>query len=365
MSLRHASLLVLPFGMSFSGALVAGSPEEVFRQVASSIVVVEVSGAKGGAISFGSGVTIAPGQIITNCHVIKDGETFTIHQSNQKGNQTHAASLHYQDIDRDLCQLEVTGFNSLPAVMTTGKLITGQRVFAIGAPQGLELTISEGLISSLRDVDGAQYIQTTAAISPGSSGGGLFDENGHLIGITSFYFAEGQNLNFALPVAWIAELPKRAQAKPATDSAMAWLNKAVALEEKQDWPGLLAHSKKWVKAHAGDAVAWFNLGNAYGVLRQTDAAIETYWEALRIDPEYANAWNNLGNAHGVLNQTDKAIEAYRKALRINPEHANAWNNLGIAYGNLKQTGKAIDAYRVALRINPDCGCLEQPRYCLR
>ena len=210
MGLRRAILLVLPLGMSFSGTLMAGSPEEVFRQVAASIVVVEVSGVKGEAISLGSGVIIAPGQIITNCHVIKDGKTFTIRQSNQTGNQPQPAALRYQDIDRDLCQLEATGFKGLPATMAISKLKTGQRVYAIGAPQGLELTISEGLISSLRELDGAQYIQTTAAISPGSSGGGLFDENGGLIGITTFYFAEGQNFNFALPAAWIAELPKRA-----------------------------------------------------------------------------------------------------------------------------------------------------------
>ena len=362
MRLRHAILLVLPLGMSFSAPLMAGSPEEVFRQVASSIVVVEVSGAKGEAISFGSGVIIAPGQVITNCHVIKDGKTFTIRQSNQKGNQPQPASLRYQDIDRDLCQLDVTGFKGLPATITISKLKTGQRVYAIGAPQGLELTISEGLISSLRDLDGAQYIQTTAAISPGSSGGGLFDENGQLIGITTFYFAEGQNLNFALPAAWIAELPKRAvaplpkqaaPAKPATDSVIAWMTKAWALEEKQDGPGLLAYSKKWVKARPGDADAWYWLGNAYGKLNQHDRAIDAYREALRIDPEDVNAWYDLGATYSQIDQTDKAIEAYREALRIDPEHSDVWYDLGATYGKLKQYDKAIEAYREALRIDPE------------
>ena len=362
MRLRHAILLVLPLGMSFSAPLMAGSPEEVFRQVASSIVVVEVSGAKGEAISFGSGVIIAPGQVITNCHVIKDGKTFTIRQSNQKGNQPQPASLRYQDIDRDLCQLDVTGFKGLPATITISKLKTGQRVYAIGAPQGLELTISEGLISSLRDLDGAQYIQTTAAISPGSSGGGLFDENGQLIGITTFYFAEGQNLNFALPAAWIAELPKRAvaplpkqaaPAKPATDSVIAWMTKAWALEEKQDGPGLLAYSKKWVKARPGDADAWYWLGNAYGKLNQHDRAIDAYREALRIDPEDVNAWYDLGATYSQIDQTDKAIEAYREALRIDPEHADVWYDLGATYGKLKQYDKEIAAYLEALRINPE------------
>ena len=356
MGLRRAILLVLPLGMSFSATLMAGSPEEVFRQVAASIVVVEVSGVKGEAISLGSGVIIAPGQVITNCHVIKDGKTFTIRQSNQKGNLPQPASVRYRDIDRDLCQLEATGFKGLPATLAISKLKTGQRVYAIGAPQGLELTISEGLISSLRELDGAQYIQTTAAISPGSSGGGLFDDNGHLIGITTFYFAEGQNLNFALPAAWIAELPKRAAApaaKPATDNAIEWINKAVALQEKQDWPGILAHSKKWVKARPGDTLAWYNLGTAYSILDQADKAIEAYREALRINPEYADAWYNLGGAYSRLNQIDKAITAYREALRINPEYANAWFNLGVTYYIQGNHDKVREIYQTLRQLNPE------------
>ena len=349
MHLRQPILLVLFLGMSCSGPIIAGSPEEVFSQAAPSIVVVEAAGANGQAISLGSGVTIAPGQVITNCHVIKDGKTFTIRQ----GNNVQPASVRYQDVDRDLCQLEVTGLNGSPATLVTGKLKTGQRVYAIGAPQGLEPTISEGLISGLRELDGAQYIQTTAAIS---SGGGLFDENGYLIGIATLYVAEGQSLNFSLPVAWIAELPKRAAAPAvtsATDSTIAWLNKAVALEEKQDFPGLLAHTKKWTLARPQDAQAWFGLGIAYGNLKQTDKAIEAYREALRINPEHADAWISLGNAYGRLKQIDKAIEAFLEALRINPEYAEAWSNLGNAYDDLKQTDKAIAAHREALRINPE------------
>jgi serine protease Do len=67
-----------------------------------------------------------------------------------------------------------------PAVVvgSTKSLKVGAKVYAIGAPKGLELTLSDGIVSSLREVEGGQYIQTTAAISPGSSGGGLFDENG-------------------------------------------------------------------------------------------------------------------------------------------------------------------------------------------
>ena len=78
----------------------------------------------------------------------------------------------------------------------------GQRVYSVGSPRGLELTIAEGLVSGLRQEDGIPLpvIQTSAPLSPGSSGGGLFDEYGRVIGITTKGLIDSQNLNFAMPV---------------------------------------------------------------------------------------------------------------------------------------------------------------------
>jgi serine protease Do len=88
-------------------------------------------------------------------------------------------------------------------------LAVGTKVYAIGAPQGLELSLSDGVVASLRPLGGSSLIQTTAAISAGSSGGGLFDSLGRLVGITTFQSRTGQNLNFAVPADWINLLPQR------------------------------------------------------------------------------------------------------------------------------------------------------------
>ena len=74
----------------------------------------------------------------------------------------------------------------------------GEQVYTVGAPSGLERTLANGIISGLRSEGTHHYIQTTAPISPGSSGGGLFDENGNLIGITTLFIKESQALNFAI-----------------------------------------------------------------------------------------------------------------------------------------------------------------------
>ena len=92
-------------------------------------------------------------------------------------------------------------------------------MYAIGAPQGLDLTISEGIVSSLRDVPGGTVIQTTAPVSRGSSGGGLFDASGRLVGIVTFQHRYGQNLNFALPADWIGEMRARHSSTASTGSS--------------------------------------------------------------------------------------------------------------------------------------------------
>ncbi|MDQ3267757.1 MAG: S1C family serine protease, partial [Pseudomonadota bacterium] len=191
----------------FSSLAVAKTPEQIFEQVSPSVVVVDIFDSKDEFIGQGSGVVIGTGQVITNCHVAKRGKSRQVRQSGK----TFSATMQYSDPSRDLCQLNVPDLRAPPVVLGTAKkLKVGQRVYAIGAPEDLELTLSEGLISSLRPHEGSDYIQTSAAISLGSSGGGLFDDQGQLIGITTFYHAEGQNLNFALPVDWVGELQKRA-----------------------------------------------------------------------------------------------------------------------------------------------------------
>jgi thioredoxin-like negative regulator of GroEL len=337
--------LLFPFGVA------AKSATELFESVSNSIVVVYAQNSQGETQGHGSGVVFAAGEVVTNCHVVEKSARFAVKHRNRE----YPATLKHTDHDRDVCSLTVTGLNAPAATLgSTSPLKVGQKVFAIGAPQGLELTLSDGIISSLREVKGGRYLQISAPISPGSSGGGLFDEEGRLIGLPTFYLAEGQALNFAVPVEWVKELPQRQTAAPQTgQSSLTWLNKAIELDKKKDWPALLRHTQAWTKAQPNDAIAWFSLGIAYGNSGQTAQAIEAYQQALRIDPEDAKAWYGLGITYGESGQTAQAIEAFQQVLRIDPEHANVWYGLGITYGESGQTAQAIEAYRQALRINPE------------
>ena len=337
---------------SFSSINVAAKTAvEIFNKVSPSVVVVRVYNEKGRCFAFGSGVVLPGGDVATNYHVVEKAASIKV----RKGGKDYPALIRYGDRDRDVCTLSVSGIKS-PAVPvgSTKNLKVGSRVYAIGTPEGLELTLSEGIISGLRSVEGGQYLQITAPISHGSSGGGLFDEQGRLIGLTTSSKAEGQQLNFAVPVEWIGELStKNKKGVQTEETYVAWLNKAILLEEKKDWVGLINHAIHLTDKFPQSAIAWYDLGHAYTLSGQDAKSIEAYQQALRIDPEYAEAWYSLGYSYLLSGQFAKSIEASQQAVRINPEYANAWNNLGVAYGKSGLTAKEIEAYQQALRIDQD------------
>jgi serine protease Do len=181
------------------------APDILFEKVSPSVWVVQTSDAQGRPVGRGSAVVTAPGRLVTNCHVLAKSNSFVV----KRDNVSYGATLEFPDPERDLCQIKVANFTAPPVELADiGKLRVGAKVYAIGNPRGLEVTLSDGLISGLRktDKDELEMVQTTAPISPGSSGGGLFDAEGRLVGITTALLRDSQNLNFAVPANWIVEL---------------------------------------------------------------------------------------------------------------------------------------------------------------
>ncbi|MCL6555918.1 MAG: serine protease [Burkholderiales bacterium] len=181
-------------------------PDKIFEMVSPSIVLIVAPTSERG-FNQGSGVVVAPETVVTNCHVLKKAKSISV----KHGQEYLQAQLQYPDVERDLCQIKVPALKAPPVKMgTMANLRIGQRVYTLGNPEGLELTFNEGLFSALRGTEGNKRIQISAAITHGSSGGGLFDDQGRLIGITSSGFKDGGlGLNFAIPADYIAELRKR------------------------------------------------------------------------------------------------------------------------------------------------------------
>ena len=183
----------------------AGRPLDargVYARVNGSVWVVVAgsgrtrSGEAGGDVSLGSAVAVDDTHLLTNCHIVEGHPALDLVQ----GGDTRRARVVATDAEADRCVLAVAegGLQPVPGVRPFNDLAVGEAVYTVGTPSGLERTLGEGIISGLREIRGERYVQTTAQISRGSSGGGLFDAHGNLIGITTGYLKSGQSLNFAI-----------------------------------------------------------------------------------------------------------------------------------------------------------------------
>ena len=365
---RVLKLTVAMFFLSLLPVLAyALTPDQVFNKVKDSVVVVKTLDAQGKEIGQGSGVLLPSGKIATNCHVVEGGRSYLV----RRGKELAYGSLYAEDADKDICLLDAKGVTGKPAQLgKAAGLKVGVPVYAVGAPAGLELSLSDGIVAQLRGGP-PPLIQTTAAISPGSSGGGLFDGKGRLVGLTTLNVEGGQSLNFAIPVEWIGEVKSMKEPtikylgplsdeqkpgrKPAAEgrSQTEWSKRAVALQQMKDWQGLLDWCLKWTKSEAENAEAWYELGEAYFNLNRYNDAVDAYRQAIRIEPENATAWLKLGFAYLYLNRYNDAADAYRQAIRINPEDAAAWFNLGLAYFLSGNRHAALEAVQKLRRLDPE------------
>jgi S1-C subfamily serine protease len=173
----------------------------ITKESSGAVVVVIASDKGGKTISQGSGFLVSrDGRVITNYHVIEDAKSAIIKLDN--GAFYSIAGLVAADEGHDVAVLKADGkgFPTL-SLGDSARMQVGEEVVAIGNPLSLETTVSSGIVSAIRQLEGqGSVLQITAPISPGSSGGPLFNMRGEVIGITAFQVTRGQNLNFAIPI---------------------------------------------------------------------------------------------------------------------------------------------------------------------
>jgi serine protease Do len=173
------------------------SPTELFKRV--SPAVYAVLGQRGApeVASQGSAVAVSAKEAITNCHVVEQAKVITL----ANAGTTIRAELIAADRKTDRCYLRALDGElvPVPGLRDYATLEVGEAVFTIGSPKGLVNTLGQGVLSGLRrSEDDVEYIQISAPVSEGSSGGGVFDDRGNLIGVATFTIRDGQNLNFAI-----------------------------------------------------------------------------------------------------------------------------------------------------------------------
>ncbi len=176
-------------------ALCGADFSQAVKQIDPAVVTI-TAGDKSGA-----GFIVSPdGSILTNNHVIEDTDETKL-QVKLQNDEELSATIAHTSIERDLCVLRIERTN-LPVVQfaSSEKLTSGQDVAAIGAPLGLEHSVTRGVISALaREIDGQKYIQIDAALNEGNSGGPVINEQGQVIGVAVMIATEAQNVGFAIP----------------------------------------------------------------------------------------------------------------------------------------------------------------------
>jgi len=159
---------------------------------------------KGRRMTQGSAVAIDEHRLVTNCHIVRGASSLTLAYEKTS---LMSAELVAADGPRDLCVLHTDA--SLPVFVMNYRrfddLVVGEEVFAIGSPEGFDRSITSGLVSGKRKARGprrgmSRIVQTSAVITRGSSGGGLFDTRANLVGVTSFVSGDGGHLGFALSI---------------------------------------------------------------------------------------------------------------------------------------------------------------------
>ncbi len=207
------SISILLFGTSF---VLAAAPlpaqtatdktaAEIAASAGPSVVFVKTSDAKGTQIGVASGFIVDPaGAVVTNFHVVAGASVVEVELQN--GEIFDAVGVISFDARRDLALVKIRR-NRLPALRlgATDVLKQGQHIVAVTNPLGLERTLSEGIISAIRVVEGTRYLQFSAPASPGSSGGPLMNLQGEVVGVITKGVADpgAQNLNFAVPVDYL------------------------------------------------------------------------------------------------------------------------------------------------------------------
>lgn len=281
---------VLPSLLALLPLLAAQAParaaldQAAYVSLAASVLRVEAPRQRGG-YALGSAVALEADKVVTNCHVTREALEVNI----LRGGLRYPARWQASDIGRDLCLLDVPGLGARPVALgKAAALSVGQAVTALGYTGGVGIQNSTGQVVQLHRHDGGRVIQSSNFFNSGASGGGLFDDEGRLVGILTFRLRGGEAHYFAAPVEWVAQMlsdtqrgsfrkvmPLDSQQLPywqaGTTNQPRFLQAAVLVRNDR-WPELEALARDWLRAEPDDAEPWQLLATALARQGRADEA---------------------------------------------------------------------------------------------
>lgn len=287
-----------------------------------SVLKVSASGPANKSYS-GSGVVVGHNEVLTNCHVTRNSDQIVV----LKGALRYNVYSQRADVHHDLCLLTTDELPFTPVpVRRTADLPAGETVFFYGYPGGTEAFFTEGRVSALHPFESSHIIETSAGFGLGASGGGLFDSNGALVGITTFLSAGHSGYYYAMPADWVEALRRKPAEPLAPMTGQAVWELPVAeqpaflqmqrLAEAGNWAGALSHTSAWTAAEVGNFDAWLSHGQALLRAGKSEDAIAALQKAQTLAPDDMNVIRALGTA---LARAGRAKESEALLARLAPE----------------------------------------------
>jgi len=373
---RRSNLKILVFVCAAALLTVPAPPAlsqdqlpELVRRIKPSAVAIETFDARGEKLSRGSGFFIDVDRVVTNRHVIEGAYRAEVHLNS--GHSFQVKNVIAVDAEGDVALLKVDAPLNLvhPLSLDRTSPQEGESVVVIGNPFGLEGSVTNGIVSAVRDIPGfGRIIQITAPISPGSSGSPVVNMHGQVIGVATLQITGGQSVNFAIPSERIAQLGRTAQSDTQQMSlgdlvatsgrnkrarAVEYFRDGLTFLSKDDCQQALPYFQKATEADAGYGEAWAQTGFCSEKLGRHADAIEASRKAVSIRPS-PESYFNIGLANYYLKQYREAEQAYRQAIKLDPYNAaDAYYALGLNYRDSGQFDEEIQAYKHAVRLKPD------------
>lgn len=337
---------------------------DLVRRIKPSAVAIETYDVRGEKLSRGSGFFIDTDRVVTNRHVIDNAYRAEIHSYN--GNIYPVKGVVAVDAEGDIALLKVdTPPNQVrPLLLGRTSPQEGESVVVIGNPFGLEGSVTNGIVSAVRDIPTfGRIIQITAPISPGSSGSPVVNMQGQVIGVATLQITGGQSINFAIPSERISQLQSgtllsladlvTATSKNKRAKAVQFFRDGLSFLSKDDCERALPYFEKAVESDGNYAEAWAQSGFCREKLGRHSEAIEASKKAVSLRPS-AESYFNIGLASYYLKNYREAAENYRQAIRLDPYNAaDAHYALGLVYRDWGRPEEEIQAYKQAIRLKPD------------
>lgn len=323
---------------------------EIFEKANKSVVVI-LAYDNAGNIYQGSGVVInSDGLIVTNHHVCKDANRIEIkHYDTEIKN----INIYKYDEIKDILFLQTDYKSLVPIELGNSSLLkVGQRIYAVGSPEGYENSISEGIVSGFRlDENNVKLIQMTCPITDGSSGGAVLNSQGQLIGLSVSGQHEG-SLYFAIPVNDVLSIIGIEPLNTEFTDAQEYYKYGLLADENKNYQEAEKYFTKYIEKFSSDINAYSKRGYARFKLKEYKKAINDFTKVIDYSPS-SSTYFYRGNCYYSLKDYTNALQDYNKALEDEPDNFDILYNRGYAFFRLKLYKEAINDWQKTIMLNPE------------